>query len=151
MVQISHIDKKAKSILRILVTILLALAVENIYPQITGVYKSDASSDYFDTLLCLNDKWEFIYFEELDKNHVNSIYIEKGVYKIQGDTLFFNVEKVGFDDTPMSKNLFQKRATSENDKISMLNDLNEIYVKLKMTKNNKALRECKRIELLTSE
>ncbi len=137
-----------------LVLILLTLGMENIHAQMTGVYKSDAGTDYFPILLCFIDDWEFIYLEEMDKNHVNSIYIEKGFYKIQNDTLLFNVEHVGFNNTPMSKESFLKKATIDDNKIKMLNDFGEVYGELKRTKKRKkkkVLRECERIRLIANQ
>ncbi len=127
------------------------LSVLNMTQQmdISGMYAS-GKSEFFPITLCMNNDDEFTYifdFKEFKTFHIGS-------YRTVKDTLFLDAEYEGLDDGSLIEAGYTLKATIDDNKIKMLNDLGEVYVELKRTKKRKkkkVLRECERIRLIANQ
>ena len=115
-----------------------------------STYWSVNNSDYFSTLVCLDNESEFIIVEELGKEHKFDTYFEKGFYEEVNDSIFFNVIVAGLDDGSIINEEQKRKALFKNDTMEMLNNLDKVYIRLELTKSKTALDECLRINKIFS-
>ncbi len=103
------------------------------YSQISGCYKSN-DSEYFPTFLCLKDKGtsSFCFVEVMGNEHPDNMYFEKGIYTLNGDSILFRINEVGFDS--LKKENYVKKGFLKRKAIILLNEKGECYLKLKRRK-----------------
>lgn len=120
---------------KLILIILFILGFKFTYAQIEKYYFSK-DSKYFPTILCLTDTAlsKFCIVEKMGYNHQDNIYYERGTYSINGDSIFFYINEVGFEPADLKEESYIKKGLLKSNAIFLLNFKGNYYLKLKRKK-----------------